>query len=987
MEKKRCPGCMQLKSDSPVCEHCGYDERRQNAPHQLPAGTVLKEQYLVGKVLGQGGFGITYLGWDMYLDAPVAIKEYYPTGAVMRECDITLSVNDCTKGDGSRFKNSRERFLREAKMLARFSDVPQIVQVRNFFLANNTAYIIMEYVKGITLKQYVEDHGGSLSVEETMEILRPVMEALCMVHKTGLVHRDITPDNIMMLPEGGAKLLDFGAVREINTGEQEQKASKSTAAILKQGYAPLEQYQKKGNLGPWTDVYGLSATMYYCLTGEVPPEAPERVLTGETLNIRSLAPGLTERQEAAIVHGMALRVEDRTESVDQLYQELFDASVPDPEPPAEEETPTQPVEITEPEKPKRPKWLIPVIAVAAVAVLGLLLTVVLSGFGAEDPDIKKMEIGEGEIQDIGVVPEETRVYADPEQNTLMEYNYADEDTAASEPAFRTGVARGQVLSVTFLDTLDGAPEEAADASALENGMVKAWAVPNGELYDLYIAANGGVYAPSNSYGLFYGFENMTAIHFGEAFCTDNLQSTRAMFYNCGALTQIDLSGFHTEKVTDMAHMFRGCASLKTLDVSGFNTETVTDLSGMFMDCASLTALDLTGFDTSGVTDMSFLFWGCASLKTLDLSALDTAKATAMESMFRGCSSLTELDVSGFDTGRVTNMSYMFTQCTSLTALDLSGFRTSKVTNMNSMFKECSGLTALDISSFDTVRVTDMTSMFYKCRSLTELDVSGFKTANVVTMENMFYSCGSLTELDVSGFKTGNVTNMMFLFSDCSSLKTLDVSGFDTKNVTTMRCMFQSCTSLEELNVSNLDTRNVTDMSYMFSQCSALKELNASRFRTGKVTEMIYMFYKCSSLKTLDVSGFDTSNVTSMSGMFRDCASLTYLGISNFDTSKVTDMEHMFSGCAGLNNLALSGFKTSGVMDMQYMFYECRNLKMLDLSSFDTANVTNMNYMLYGCDSLTSLNPGTFDTGSVTEYEGFMEEGKRVNGRDWTELFV
>ncbi|MGN0976467.1 MAG: serine/threonine protein kinase, partial [Faecousia sp.] len=319
MEEKRCYGCMKLKKNSPICEHCGYDDRQTNAPHQLPGGTVLKEQYLVGKVLGQGGFGITYLGWDLYLDIPVAVKEYYPAGVVMRDTTVTLDVVSSSGDEGARFRNNKERFLREAKMLARFSQVPEIVQVKNFFLANNTAYIVMEYVEGTTLKQYVADHGGRLSAEETLSILRPVIEALCKVHKAGLVHRDISPDNIMMLPSGGVKLLDFGAVRDVGEASVDKPLTKSTEAILKQGYAPIEQYQKHGSLGPWTDVYALCATIYYCLTGQVPPDAPERLLGYEDLNLREKVPALSEDQAKALEHGMALRAEQRTDSMDTLY--------------------------------------------------------------------------------------------------------------------------------------------------------------------------------------------------------------------------------------------------------------------------------------------------------------------------------------------------------------------------------------------------------------------------------------------------------------------------------------------------------------------------------------------------------------------------------------------------------------------------------------------------------------------------------------------
>lgn len=361
MEEKRCFGCMKLKGDEPICPHCGYDETKKNDIHQLPAGTVLKEQYLVGRVLGQGGFGITYLAWDLYLDTPVAVKEYYPTGVVMRECSVTTNVSICTDEGEARFRNCRERFLREAKMLARFSQTPEIVQVRNFFLANNTAYIVMEYVEGTTLKEYVKQNGGRLSMEKTMSILSPIMKALDMVHKAGVIHRDISPDNIMLLPNGGVKLLDFGAVRDMTS------ASISTEAILKQGFAPIEQYQKRGSLGPWTDVYAISATIYYCITGEIPLDSPDRLLSYEDLDLEKKLPELPENQRRALEDGMQLRSENRTQSVEELYRALSAAPMAASKPtPAKKRVNLSAVK----------KWLLPGTA-ALLAVVALCLTVAL----------------------------------------------------------------------------------------------------------------------------------------------------------------------------------------------------------------------------------------------------------------------------------------------------------------------------------------------------------------------------------------------------------------------------------------------------------------------------------------------------------------------------------------------------------------------------------------------------------------------------------
>ena len=356
----RCPGCMKLKENSPVCEHCGFDEGTANASHQLPAGTVLRDQYLVGKVLGQGGFGITYLGWDQYLDIPLAIKEYYPSGLVMRESSISLDVTSCESDEGTRFVSNKDRFLREAKMLARFSQLSEIVQVKNFFLDHNTAYIAMEYVEGTTLKQHVKNSGGKLPAGETLTLLKPVIEALGKVHQTVLIHRDISPDNIMLLPDGGIKVLDFGAGRDVGSAMVGQNLTSSTESILKPGYAPIEQYQKRGNLGPWTDVYALCGTIYYCLTGQVPPDAPERMLEYDDPSLFADVEGLTKEEKQALEHGAALRTEQRTDSMEALYKELYlshppVSPAPKPEPAPEQKSQEEPPKEKKQKKKKRKK--------------------------------------------------------------------------------------------------------------------------------------------------------------------------------------------------------------------------------------------------------------------------------------------------------------------------------------------------------------------------------------------------------------------------------------------------------------------------------------------------------------------------------------------------------------------------------------------------------------------------------------------------------
>ena len=317
---KRCYSCMQPIGEGNFCDWCGYDQRKPNAPHQLPVGTVLRDQYLIGKVLGQGGFGITYLGWDINLDIPVAIKEYYPTGIVNRENTISNAVSVMTGSEDTGFAENKARFLREAQTLAKLEDVPEVVLVKNFFAENNTAYIIMGYVKGITLQEHIRRSGGKLSVEETFRILMPIMDAMDKVHAMGLVHRDISPDNIMIQPDGKPRLIDFGAAHETTCGA----SAKSTQAVLKHGYAPIEQYQRKGNLGPWTDVYAMCATAYTCLTGKNPPHATDRMMGEEDFDWN--IPGLTSLQSSALEQGSAIQYTERFQSTGVLRKALLAAA-------------------------------------------------------------------------------------------------------------------------------------------------------------------------------------------------------------------------------------------------------------------------------------------------------------------------------------------------------------------------------------------------------------------------------------------------------------------------------------------------------------------------------------------------------------------------------------------------------------------------------------------------------------------------------------
>jgi len=315
-----CIGCFsRLDTANITCPHCGYDEKSQTVPpYQLPPRTILAGKYMIGKVLGEGGFGITYIAYDLNLDTVVAVKEYYPTGLVTRSTTESMTVRSYSGEYADFFKKGRDRFVDEAKRLARFRNLPGIVMVNDFLVENGTAYIVMEFVHGQTLKSYLAQKGGKLPPEQVFEMMAPMFDSLAQIHKSGIIHRDISPDNIMITPDGSVKLLDFGAAREFD-----EDGNKSLSVMLKHGYAPSEQYTTKGQQGPYTDVYGLSATIYKILTGVTPENAMDRMYDDTLDPISNYGINLPTQKEAALRKGLAVRQSDRFQTVSDLYTALY----------------------------------------------------------------------------------------------------------------------------------------------------------------------------------------------------------------------------------------------------------------------------------------------------------------------------------------------------------------------------------------------------------------------------------------------------------------------------------------------------------------------------------------------------------------------------------------------------------------------------------------------------------------------------------------
>lgn len=338
---KLCVGCMEDDSGEPVCPKCGapFDLEPKNSL-QLKPRTILREQYLIGRALGHGGFGITYLAWDIGLETKLAVKEYMPNGVAGRGSGETkvLAYSDATKQE---FEWGLDRFLEEARTLKKFSKYPGIVSVDTIFRENGTAYLVMEHLDGWTFEEFLKKRGGRVSVETALRILMPVIDALAPVHAEGILHRDISPDNIYLTRSGKVKLIDFGAARNA-LGQK----SRNLSIILKEGYAPEEQYRASGIQGPWTDVYATAATLYHSITGKIPQPALDRLAEDKLERPSALGAEIDPRVEAALLKGLAVKAADRLQSMEDLKSalggDLHIAPPPPPPPRMQEVRPAPP---------------------------------------------------------------------------------------------------------------------------------------------------------------------------------------------------------------------------------------------------------------------------------------------------------------------------------------------------------------------------------------------------------------------------------------------------------------------------------------------------------------------------------------------------------------------------------------------------------------------------------------------------------------------
>ncbi|MCR4641775.1 MAG: protein kinase [Lachnospiraceae bacterium] len=532
-----CINCMEEIEDGvKFCPHCGADPKAYEMNKRaLQPMTVLNGKYVIGKVLGEGGFGITYLGLDLILKMRVAIKEYFPVQCASR--DTTSGAgNDISIIKGEReyiFQKGFEDYVKEARRLASLEELSGIVKVYDFFHANNTAYLVLEYIDGITLKEWFQQ-GKQNGWKQALELMRPVIRSLATVHRNGIIHRDISPDNIMLRKDGSITLIDFGAAREFaNDG-------KSLTVALKRGFAPPEQYQTHGDQGPWTDVYAICATLYRLISGRVLPDAMSLYSGSQRITpLQDIDPTVPKQLEAALRKGLSARAEERIQDMEELYACLYeDRKVP---------------------VKKAPFALWVAVAAGVLAVLVIVIIAVLAGKSGED-----------KVSDSGRDAEEVDV--DEEAGTEDEAGTADK--AGTDQDAGVPVSRDE-------DTEEAGGEQERNSS----DTAAAYVAANGLAYALdnmiVVTDNGeGLTVSGTDYMVTevvlpeeIGGKKITAIsgigsNVTELVLPDSLKTIEVnAFKNCVYLESIYIPA-GVEYIG--ANAFENCASLKEIRISSEN---------------------------------------------------------------------------------------------------------------------------------------------------------------------------------------------------------------------------------------------------------------------------------------------------------------------------------------------------------------------------------------------------------------------------------
>ena len=747
-----CYNCFQQKPDgNGPCPYCGFDlaENQEKFPMALKAGTVLNSRYTVGRVLGQGGFGITYVAWDEKLAARVAVKEYMPGELAARMDGKTLTVMTAAKRDD--FAYGQERFKEEAQILAKFMGQPNIAGVTDYFDENGTSYFVMDYIEGISFKTYIANQGGKVSVQEALDVMIPVLRALTAVHAEGFIHRDVTPDNIYITKDGNVKLLDFGSAR-YSIGDK----SKSLDVILKVGYAPKEQYIRRGRQGPYTDVYSCAACLYAAITGYLPPESLER-LDQDTLTRPSEAGAeIPLYLERAILKGLAVQPEDRFQTAGEFLDALESQEVVElpPGQSGREESGQTAGQGAAPAKKKKP---IPLILAGAAAVALVFAAGTFLGGGGAGP--ASQTSGGGLAQADGGEAAGDRAAEEAHKVTIAgeEYSTAETELDLSGKGLTDGdlVNLAQMTNLKSLD-LEG-NEEISDLSPL-SGLTSleklSLPLPSRirdlsplagltNMKELSISGDWRENPPVNEIKDFSPLASLSQMENLVLVVTD-LEDLSFLSGMTG-LTRLKLSG--TVLTADLTAL-KGLTHLKELNLDTYGLQSLSGLEGM-ADLEMLEIADDAGStfvrDLSSLKDMTnlrvlrFRISGYSSYNT-DLASL-SGLTNLEELIVPGGDGTVELDLTPL--ANLKHLRILNTGCNAVDLGPLSGLKELTQLDLeNGGFGPTSG--NVEYTSLAPLAgLENLTSLTIRNSHVSDLTpLSGLKNLRSLTIHN----AGSITDL-------------------------------------------------------------------------------------------------------------------------------------------------------------------------------------------------------------------------------------------------
>ena len=951
----------------------------KNEMNLLPAGTLVADRYEILEVIGQGGFGITYKAYDSVLDVPVAIKEYYPSGIASRYHEQSLDVQVGGSENRRLFEEGKKKFLEEARILARFSEDPNVVGVRNFFEDNQTVYIVMQYLQGESLKEYIEKNG-KISFDEAYRLLRPVMQSLGRIHAAGLIHRDISPSNLIRMRTGKVKLIDFGTAREYSTD-----GDKSLSIVLKPGYAPAEQYQTHGLQGPWTDVYALCASIYKLITEITPENSLNRMVNDEVRLPSECGAEISAAQEEVLMQGLAVRESDRIRSMEILEEKCEAASrIPDRQndvtlPIDDERTVMGPSEAFtfENDRPKVPSQM---PAHEQQVSFGHTEKPVPERSNAASPltqkavDSGRSNAASPQIQE-AVDSGRSNAFSPQTQNAVDSgrSNIASpqiQEAVDSDRQFgRAQAGKNEKAPAGRKTRAEKKPSEPRGKASSRKGsriglkpvllcilaavclfafvFLRSNGTGGGEASD-WLDGKQRVSFRSNDESLtikksmlneINRNSKVASLYFYNCVISDDVIARLASMKRISDVTFSDCTGFST--LSPLSKM----TPLRSLTLDGPIVDApVIDGSALFpTDMPQLTKFDLESYSLKNGFDFLEHFTGLEELQIFSVD-LGGESCRLPENPALQTASITYTDLSGVDLsalGNEPNLAFLRLNDDQLTSL--SFLRTASalenVSAINNRLTSLDGLQDKDSLSnlyVENNQIKDISAL-KTCKSLQDFSASNNQIGDISPLEG----CSELYNLQLGNNQISDISPL----EGCTKLQALNLN----KNQIQDAGPLSNCTELISLN---LNRNRISDLSCL-SGCTKIRDLD---FRRNAVSDLGF----CENMLNLALLRASENQISSLDGL----DNVTQLAEVRLDKNQISDISMLSKNAEHLETAVLDDNQISDLSPLK----PCTSLKGLSVNNNQLTTLTG----LEDCTKLSFLSASGNKISNITPLRSCTE---------------